>query len=45
MERVLILDAQGNKNRFTFSNAAQPAAISAAEFTFTPPLGTNVVTH
>jgi outer membrane lipoprotein carrier protein len=43
MERLLILDAQGNKNRFTFSNAAQPAAIDPAEFTFSPPPGTSVV--
>jgi outer membrane lipoprotein carrier protein len=43
MERLLIVDAQGNKNRFTFSNAAQPAVIAPAEFTFTPPPGTNVV--
>jgi len=40
--RVLILDAQGNRNRFDFEGAAQPATVDAAEFTFTPPAGTNV---
>jgi outer membrane lipoprotein-sorting protein len=40
--RVLILDAQGNRNRFDFEGAAQPATVDAAEFTFTPPPGTNV---
>ena len=42
MERVLLLDAQGNKNRFTFTNVTQPASIAPAEFTFTPPPGTTV---
>lgn len=41
---VLILDAQGNKNRFEFYDAQQPASIDASEFTFTPPAGTNI-TH
>jgi len=41
MRRVLIVDAQGNKNRFDFEGAAQPAAVDPAEFTFTPPPGTN----
>ncbi|MFO0612240.1 MAG: outer membrane lipoprotein carrier protein LolA [Polyangiaceae bacterium] len=39
---VLILDAQGNKNRFEFYDAQQPASIDASEFTFTPPAGTNI---
>jgi outer membrane lipoprotein carrier protein len=42
MEKVLIVDAQGNKNRFTFEGATQPATIDAGEFTFTPPAGTNI---
>ncbi len=42
MERVLLLDAQGNKNRFTFSRVTQPATIAPAEFTFTPPPGTTL---
>lgn len=43
VERVLVRDAQGNKNRFDFKGATQPASIDPAEFTFTPPAGTNVV--
>jgi outer membrane lipoprotein carrier protein len=42
MERVLIQDAQGNKNRFTFTGATQPTAVAPAEFTFTPPPGTTI---
>lgn len=42
MRRVLIVDAQGNKNRFDFEGAAQPASVDPAEFTFTPPPGTNM---
>jgi outer membrane lipoprotein carrier protein len=43
LERVIVIDAQGNKNRFDFKNASQPASISPAEFTFTPPPGTTIV--
>jgi len=42
MKRVLVVDAQGNKNRFDFENVTQPASINPAEFTFTPPPGTDV---
>ncbi|WP_437951069.1 outer membrane lipoprotein carrier protein LolA [Sorangium sp. So ce296] len=42
VRRVLILDAQGNRNRFDFENASQPASIDPAEFQFTPPPGTDV---
>jgi outer membrane lipoprotein carrier protein len=43
VERVIVLDAQGNKNRFDFKSASQPASISPAEFTFTPPPGTTIM--
>jgi outer membrane lipoprotein carrier protein len=43
LERVIVVDAQGNKNRFDFKNASQPASISPPEFTFTPPPGTTIV--
>lgn len=43
MRAILVLDAQKNRNRFEFQDVAQPASIPAAEFTFTPPPGTNVV--
>jgi chaperone LolA len=39
---VLILDAQGNRNRFELHSASFPTSIDAAEFTFTPPAGTNI---
>ncbi len=42
IRRVLIVDAQGNRNRFDFEDASQPATIDASEFVFTPPPGTNI---
>ncbi|WP_437671934.1 LolA family protein [Sorangium sp. So ce131] len=42
VRRVLILDAQGNRNRFDFENASQPASIDPAEFQFSPPPGTDI---
>jgi chaperone LolA len=42
IRRVLIVEAQGNKNRFDFESASQPASIDPAEFSFTPPPGTNI---
>lgn len=42
IRRVLVVDAQGNRNRFDFTNVTQPASINPAEFTFTPPPGTDI---
>ncbi|MGK3959653.1 outer membrane lipoprotein carrier protein LolA [Sorangium sp. So ce118] len=42
VRRVLIVDAQGNRNRFDFENASQPASIEPAEFQFAAPPGTDV---
>ncbi|WP_437575068.1 LolA family protein [Sorangium sp. So ce887] len=42
VRRVLIVDAQGNRNRFDFEDASQPASIDPAEFQFTAPPGTDV---
>lgn len=39
---VLIQDAQGNKNRFEFSQAEEPSTIDSGEFSFMPPAGTNI---
>ena len=39
---VLILDAQGNRNRFELFDQSFPDKIDASEFTFTPPAGTNI---
>lgn len=43
VRRVLILDAQGNKNRFDFSEPVVNKAVAKDEFEFTAPAGTNVV--
>lgn len=43
VRRVLILDAQGNRNRFDFSNAIVNNPVPAGEFSFTPPAGTQIV--
>jgi outer membrane lipoprotein carrier protein len=42
IRRILIVDAQGNRNRFDLEGATQPDKIDPAEFTFTPPPGTNI---
>lgn len=42
VRRVLIVDAQGNRNRFDFEGASQPQSIDPAEFTFSPPPGTQI---
>ncbi|KYF62495.1 hypothetical protein BE15_35285 [Sorangium cellulosum] len=42
IRRVLIVDAQGNRNRFDFEDASQPASIDPGEFRFTAPPGTDV---
>lgn len=43
VRRVLILDAQGNKNRFDFSAPIVNQAVPASEFEFTPPPGTRII--
>lgn len=43
VRRVLILDAQGNRNRFTFEGPVVNTQVPPAEFSFTPPAGTQVV--
>jgi outer membrane lipoprotein carrier protein len=43
VRRVLILDAQGNKNRFEFNSPTANAAVEKKEFEFTPPPGTKTV--
>ena len=42
MVAVLILDVQGNRNRFEFHEAEEPSAIDPSEFSFTPPAGTTI---
>jgi outer membrane lipoprotein carrier protein len=43
VRRVLIVDAQGNLNKFTFESPRVNDPIDASQFTFTPPPGTNIV--
>jgi outer membrane lipoprotein carrier protein len=41
--RVLILDGQGNRNRFDFKNPQVNLAVPPTQFQFTPPAGTTIV--
>lgn len=43
IRRVLILDAQGNKNSFVFSDVVVNRPVPADKFVFEPPAGTNIV--
>ena len=43
VRRVLIVDGQGNLNKFTFESPHVNDAIEPGTFTFTPPPGTNIV--
>ncbi len=43
VRRVLVLDEQGNRNRFDFDHPVLNQAIPDGEFKFAPPPGTNVV--
>jgi len=43
VRRVMVIDGQGNRNRFDFVNPKVNEPVVPAEFTFTPPPGTSVV--
>src|SRR5262249_46859279 len=43
VRRVLILDAQGNRNRFDFVTGDVLSKAPQGEFTFVPPPGTQVI--
>ncbi len=43
VRRVLLLDAQGNRNRFDFSAPSVNSKVDGGEFTFVAPAGTEVV--
>jgi outer membrane lipoprotein carrier protein len=43
VRRVMIIDGQGNRNRFDFVNPKINVPVGAGEFTFTPPPGTSVI--
>lgn len=43
VRRVVIIDAQSNRNRFDFSDPVVNKPVEAKEFEFTPPKGTKIV--
>jgi outer membrane lipoprotein carrier protein len=43
VRRVLLVDAQGNRNRFDFLTPAVNAKVEPTEFTFVPPSGTQII--
>ncbi|MFT3772822.1 MAG: outer membrane lipoprotein carrier protein LolA [Minicystis sp.] len=43
VRRVLILDAQGNRNRFDFEAPAVNEPVAKGEFDFVPPVGTKII--
>lgn len=43
VRRVLVVDAQGNRNRFDFVHAEEPEEIGPNEFKFEPPKGTEII--
>ena len=43
VRRVMVLDGQGNRNRFDFANPRVNEAVEPKQFQFTPPQGTSVV--
>jgi len=43
VRRVLILDAQGNRNRFDFDAPAVNEPVPKGEFNFVPPAGTKII--
>jgi outer membrane lipoprotein carrier protein len=43
MRRVLMVDAQKNRNRFDFREARVNEKVPEGTFSFNPPPGTNVV--
>jgi outer membrane lipoprotein carrier protein len=43
VRRVMVIDGQGNRNRFDFVSPRVNEPVSAAQFSFTPPPGTSIV--
>jgi len=43
VRRVMIIDGQGNRNRFDFVTPRVNDPVTPAEFSFTPPAGTSIV--
>jgi outer membrane lipoprotein carrier protein len=43
VRRVMVIDGQGNRNRFDFLNPKVNEPVAVAQFQFTPPSGTSIV--
>ncbi len=43
VRRVMIIDGQGNRNRFDFVNPRVNGTVGPGEFSFTPPVGTSII--
>jgi outer membrane lipoprotein carrier protein len=43
VRRVMVIDGQGNRNRFDFVNPKVNEPVAPSQFSFTPPAGTSVV--
>jgi outer membrane lipoprotein carrier protein len=43
VRRVMVIDGQGNRNRFDFINPKINEPVTVAQFQFTPPSGTSIV--
>jgi outer membrane lipoprotein carrier protein len=43
VRRVMVIDGQGNRNRFDFNNPRVNEPVAASQFLFTPPAGTSIV--
>lgn len=43
VRRVMVIDGQGNRNRFDFVNPKVNEPVAAKQFAFTPPPGTSIV--
>jgi outer membrane lipoprotein carrier protein len=43
VRRVMVIDGQGNRNRFDFVSPKVNEPVVASQFTFTPPAGTSIV--
>jgi outer membrane lipoprotein carrier protein len=43
VRRVMIIDGQGNRNRFDFINPQVNLPVTPGQFNFTPPPGTTIV--
>jgi outer membrane lipoprotein carrier protein len=43
VRRVMVIDGQGNRNRFDFENPRVNDAVSDSQFQFAPPAGTSII--